>query len=59
MKMYKKALEIATAAHNRQVRYNGDDYITHPIRVANKFDDERSKCLAVLHDTLEDTKMKH
>lgn len=52
---YEKALEIATEAHKGQKRWNGDDYITHPIRVASQFDNEQFKIVSILHDVLEDT----
>ncbi len=32
-------------------------YIVHPIAVADKFKDETRKIVAVMHDTLEDTKL--
>lgn len=53
---YEKALQIATEAHKGQKRkYSGLDYITHPIAVAAKFEDEDYKIVAVLHDTVEDS----
>ena len=54
---YKTALKIATEAHKGQKRWNGDDYITHPIRVANQFTNEKLKVIAILHDVIEDTKI--
>ena len=54
--MYKLALQIATKAHKGQVRKDGKTpYIKHPIRVANQFNDDFKKTIAVLHDVLEDT----
>ncbi len=38
-----------------QKRWNGDDYITHPIRVANQVNSDLFKSIAILHDVLEDT----
>lgn len=55
MSLYEKALSIATKAHMGQERMNGDAYITHPIRVADRFEEETHKTIAVLHDTIEDT----
>ena len=52
---YEQALKIATEAHKGQKRWNGDDYITHPIRVADSFTDDEMKTIAVLHDVVEDT----
>ena len=57
-KLYEKALEIATKAHEGQKRWNGEPYITHPVAVAAAigigFDDE-SAAVALLHDVVEDT----
>ena len=55
MSLYEKTLAIATKAHEGQKRKNGDDYITHPLRVAEKFEDELHKVVAILHDVIEDT----
>lgn len=53
---YEQALELATEKHGGQYRKNsGDEYIVHPIAVADNFDDEDRKIVAVLHDTIEDT----
>lgn len=55
---YEKALEIATRYHKGQYRKNsGLPYITHPIAVADRFEDETRKIVAVMHDTLEDTEL--
>lgn len=57
----KQALGFARLAHAGQKRkYDGGDYIDHPIEVANiliahKFLDEAYLVPAVLHDVLEDT----
>jgi guanosine-3',5'-bis(diphosphate) 3'-pyrophosphohydrolase len=55
-----KAKEFATKAHAGQKRKNSDDdYITHPIRVANRIEkegfSEELVCAAYLHDVVEDT----
>ncbi len=53
---YIEALTLATEKHKGQKRKgSGDDYITHPVAVANKFDDELHKIVSILHDTIEDT----
>ncbi len=57
MNKYKKALKIATEAHKGQMRTSGGEYITHPIRVASHFDEEKLKIIAILHDVVEDTKV--
>ena len=54
---YKTALKIATKAHKGQKRWNGDDYITHPIRVASNFKDDKLMQIAILHDIVEDTEV--
>ncbi len=49
------ALQIATQAHRGQVDKLGNDYITHPTRVAAKFvDDPDLQSVSYLHDILED-----
>jgi (p)ppGpp synthase/HD superfamily hydrolase len=49
--------QIAIEAHKGQKRWNGEDYINHPIRVADRFEREPLKIIAWLHDVLEDTKL--
>ena len=56
------ALDYATRMHKGQYRRGGDEYITHPIRVANYvFQFKKSSNIetllisAYLHDTIEDT----
>ena len=53
------AYEAASAAHDGQLRYSGDDYISHPIAVARILADLHldpgSIKAALLHDVLEDT----
>ena len=53
--LYAKALRIAKRAHAGQKDKAGQDYITHPIRVAERCDDPRAKIVALLHDTIEDS----
>lgn len=53
--MYKRCLELATKWHKGQKRRGREDYINHAVRVADMFEDEFMKCVAVLHDVLEDT----
>ena len=48
---------IATEAHKGQKRWGGEPYITHPESVANRVDKIGLKCIAWLHDVLEDTKV--
>ncbi len=50
-----KALRLATVAHKGQVDKAGQDYIKHPIAVAEQLDTEEEQTVALLHDTIEDT----
>ena len=60
------ALNVAFKAHEKQKRKNGEDYIQHCIRVANAtmncYKNSESvgdyACIAILHDTIEDTDTK-
>ena len=56
------AMDYAAKMHNGQKRKNGDDYITHPISVANRLaqagEDEKTQIVGLFHDLLEDTKAK-
>lgn len=49
------AMCLAYEAHHGQVDYNGIPYIFHPLHLAESMDDEISCCVALLHDTVEDT----
>jgi len=55
-----KAYEFANIMHSGQMRESGEDYITHPVAVAETLikmnADIDTVCAALLHDTLEDTK---
>lgn len=53
----KQAMKIAFEAHKDQVDKSGMPYICHPIHLAEQMDDEHSTCVALLHDTVEDTDM--
>ena len=57
----KKAYEIASEAHEGQKRLSGEPYIMHPLNVAlilSKLGmDDDSVTAAILHDTVEDTKL--
>jgi len=52
-----KAMKIAYEAHKGQTDYNGIPYIFHPMHLAEQMDDEFSCCVALLHDTVEDTEV--
>lgn len=52
---YQLCVSIAIKAHKGQKRkFTNEDYIKHPLRVADKFEDNFMKCLAVMHDVRED-----
>ena len=51
------AVTVATRAHKGQVRKDGTDYISHPVRVAVRCDTKEQKIVALLHDVVEDTDM--
>ena len=50
-----KAMVLAYNAHHGQFDKGGMPYIFHPIHLAESMDDEYSTCVALLHDTVEDT----
>ena len=51
----RKAMKIAYQAHHGQFDKAGIPYIFHPLHLAESMDDEFSCCVALLHDTVEDT----
>lgn len=55
---FKEVLEIARSAHAGQKRWDGEDYIQHPIRIAEAFSDvpenDVIRQAALLHDSVED-----
>jgi GTP pyrophosphokinase len=57
----KHAFDIAQEAHKGQKRRNGDDYLSHPLAVAEillKMNaDAHTICGGILHDTVEDTQL--
>lgn len=50
-----KAMLVAYTAHHGQADKAGIPYIFHPIHLAESMDEEISCCVALLHDTVEDT----
>ena len=56
-----KAYNFAKYLHDGQLRESGEEYITHPLSVAyilaEMHADRDTICAALLHDTLEDTKI--
>ena len=57
MSILELALDIATKAHDGQIRWNGDPYISHPVAVAEFLPDWDGKIVALLHDVVEDTEI--
>lgn len=57
--LIERAFEVASRAHQGQIRASGEPYITHPLRVAAFLADlgfdAPSLAAALLHDVLEDT----
>lgn len=51
----KKAMKIMCDSHKGQTDKSGMPYILHPWHVAEQMDDEDATCVALLHDTVEDT----
>ena len=56
-KLYELALQISQKAHEGQFDKGGNDYIQHPLRVADSLDDLEQKIVALLHDVIEDSKI--
>lgn len=57
--LIKRAYEFAYIAHSGQKRKSGEDFVTHPLEVANILADHKldTVCIAagLLHDTIEDS----
>jgi (p)ppGpp synthase/HD superfamily hydrolase len=49
------AVKIAAEAHLGQLDKGGQAYILHPIRVMQKMFSAEEKCVAILHDVVEDS----
>ena len=52
-----KAIRVASFAHESQFD-NGEPYVCHSLRIMFLFSDITLKIVAVLHDTIEDTKVR-
>ena len=50
-----EAMKLAYKAHHGQVDKGGIPYIFHPYHLAEQMEDEYTTCVALLHDTVEDT----
>ena len=55
MDEYDLAFQIAEQAHKGQVDKSGKPSIEHPVRMSAKLTDPKCKCIALLHDVLEDS----
>ena len=53
--MLETAIEIAVKAHKGQTDKAGAPYILHPLRLMMQFTEDDLKCIAVLHDVIEDS----
>lgn len=51
----KKALSICFAVHKAQTDKGGAPYVFHPFHLAEQMDSEAEICVALLHDTVEDS----
>ncbi|MEI6820535.1 MAG: GTP pyrophosphokinase [Bacteroidota bacterium] len=56
--MLEQAIIIAAEAHKKQVDKSGKPYILHPIRVMLNVETKDEMICAVLHDVIEDSKVK-
>lgn len=56
--LFEACLAIAMKAHKGQTRRDGKTpYIKHPLELASMFDSDLDKCVAILHDAIEDGKV--
>jgi len=63
LEVVKKAYEVASIAHEGQIRASGEPYIIHPIEAAKILAgikmDHHTIAAALLHDVVEDTKLEY
>ena len=52
----KKAMRLAFKAHEGQLDRANLPYVNHPLHIAEQMNDEYLTCVALLHDTVEDSK---
>jgi hypothetical protein len=59
IELLRRAYDVAARHHEGQIRYSGEPYIAHPVKVATILTglgaDDQMLCAGILHDTLEDT----
>ena len=58
MSSLEKAIQIAAWAHENQLDKGGQPYILHPLRVMLAVTTPHERMAAVLHDVVEDSKVK-
>lgn len=52
---YAEAMNVAVNVHWNQLRWNGEPYLLHPIRVSQKQETLMGKVIGLLHDVIEDS----
>ena len=55
----KAALKLCFEAHKNQVDKSGLPYVFHPFHLAESMTDEATTIVALLHDVVEDTRVRH
>jgi guanosine-3',5'-bis(diphosphate) 3'-pyrophosphohydrolase len=62
-RLLRRAWAVGAVAHEGQLRKSGEPYITHPVAVAQVLAEQKvdaeTLVAAILHDTLEDTRLTH
>lgn len=53
--MIEDCIQLALDVHTGQRDKGGAAYVLHPLHLMDQFTDETSKCVAVLHDVIEDS----
>ena len=56
-KLTKEAMKLCFEKHKNQIDKSGMPYVFHPFHLAESMKDEYTTCVALLHDTIEDTDM--
>ena len=56
-KNIRRAMQFAESLHHGQTDKGGYPYVFHPFYIALQMDTEAEICVALLHDTIEDTKL--
>ncbi len=53
---FNKAVIIAAVAHSGQTDKGGENYLCHPLHIADRLKSKNEKIVAVLHDVVEDSR---